>query len=128
MKEIVAEWISKAEGDWAVAEREWRARKRPNYDAVCFHAQQCVEKYLKGMLHLHGIPFAKTHDLAVLLKACLAVHPLWAANRDDMERLSQYAVGSRYPGESCTREKAKLAIGAMKRKRAEVREALGLSC
>ncbi len=26
-------------------ERESRVRKSPNPDAVCFHAQQCVEKY-----------------------------------------------------------------------------------
>ena len=36
------EWIDKAEGDWATMIREYRVRKNPNYDAVCFHAQQCA--------------------------------------------------------------------------------------
>jgi HEPN domain-containing protein len=50
MTSQVAEWISKAEGDFLTAGRELRARKSPNYDAVCFHAQQCAEKYLKAVL------------------------------------------------------------------------------
>jgi HEPN domain-containing protein len=32
-------------------------------DTVCFHAQQCVEKYLKAFLVLEGIDFPKTHDI-----------------------------------------------------------------
>jgi HEPN domain-containing protein len=46
MNNIVDEWVEKAEGDFRTAEREARVRKAPNYDAVCFHAQQCAEKYL----------------------------------------------------------------------------------
>ena len=48
MKPMTLEWVAKAEGDFAVMEREARVRKKPNYDAVCFHAQQCAEKYLKA--------------------------------------------------------------------------------
>jgi hypothetical protein len=36
------EWVAKAEGDFTTMERESRARKAPNYDAICFHAQQCA--------------------------------------------------------------------------------------
>ena len=50
MNPIVEEWLKKAEGDWQTANRELRARKNPNYDAVCFHCQQCAEKYLKAYL------------------------------------------------------------------------------
>ena len=32
-------------------------------DTVCFHAQQCVEKYLKAFLVLEGIDFPKAHDI-----------------------------------------------------------------
>ena len=56
MNGIVAEWIEKAEGDYRTAEREMRVRKAPNYDAVCFHAQQCAEKYLKAFLAHHQLP------------------------------------------------------------------------
>ena len=47
MNELTVEWIAKAEGDWTTTGRELRARRSPNYDAACFHAQQAAEKYLK---------------------------------------------------------------------------------
>jgi len=43
MNGSVKEWIAKAEGDFDVAQLALRSDLRPNYDAVCFHAQQCVE-------------------------------------------------------------------------------------
>jgi HEPN domain-containing protein len=62
MNPVLAEWIEKAEADYYTAEREYRARKNTNYDAVCFHAQQCVEKYIKAILVFRDIPFHKTHN------------------------------------------------------------------
>ena len=49
MKPLTREWVSKAEGDYATARREVRARRQPNFDAACFHAQQCAEKYIKAL-------------------------------------------------------------------------------
>jgi len=66
MTPIASEWIGKAEGDFATAKRELAATDNPNYDAVCFHAQQCAEKYLKAFLQEANITFPKTHDLANL--------------------------------------------------------------
>ena len=126
MRADIAEWVAKAEGDYVTAMREYRARKQPNYDSACFHAQQCIEKYLKGVLRAHRIAFAKTHDLAVLLKMCLDVDPLWEAWREGMETVSHYAVQFRYPGETATRDKARRAIEIMKRTRDELRSALRL--
>jgi HEPN domain-containing protein len=48
MKPITLEWIEKAEEDWMMMLKGYRARKSPAYNAACFHAQQCAEKYLKG--------------------------------------------------------------------------------
>ena len=67
MKPLTSEWVEKAEGDFATASREIRVRKSPNYDAVCFHTQQCAEKYLKAFLQEAEIPFGKTHHLIALL-------------------------------------------------------------
>jgi HEPN domain-containing protein len=67
MTPLTQEWANKAEGDFATASRELRSRKSPNYDAVCFHAQQCLEKYLKARLQEAGIVFPKTHDLVASL-------------------------------------------------------------
>ena len=58
MKPLTREWIGKAEGDLATVRREVQARKAPNYDAACFHAQQCIEKYLKARLQEAEISFA----------------------------------------------------------------------
>lgn len=127
MSALVEEWIAKAEGDCATALREYRARKAPNYDAACFHAQQRIEKYLKAVLQQHEIPFRKIHDLEILLQACLGMFPLWQAMQDDMELLTQYAIHFRYPGESADKAEAKLAVDAMKRCRSEIRIILDFS-
>ena len=126
MKDSVREWVAKAEGDYNTALREWRARKNRNHDAVCFHAQQCIEKYLKGFLESNGIPFAKTHDLAVLLKLCVPVEPLWATWEPEMKMVSGFAVQFRYPGESAVREDAQKAVAALRKYRCHLRGALGL--
>jgi HEPN domain-containing protein len=43
MNPLTLEWVEKAEGDFITATRELRARNAPNFDAVCFHAQQMAE-------------------------------------------------------------------------------------
>ncbi len=110
MNRLAREWIAKAEGDYATALRELRARKAPNYDAACFHAQQCIEKYLKGICQARDIGFARTHDLCSLLEAALSEFPLWESFRDDLELLTQYAVAFRYPGEMATKADARRAV------------------
>ena len=110
MNPLVDEWVAKAEGDYASALREVRARKNPNHDSACFHAQQCIEKYLKAVLQLEDIPSGKTHDLVLLLDACVHKYPLWDAFRPDLEVLTEYAVAFRYPGLSADRDKAKKAV------------------
>ncbi|MDQ2830508.1 MAG: HEPN domain-containing protein [Chloroflexota bacterium] len=92
MSPLTTEWITKAEGDLASALRDYRARKAPNYDGACFHAQQCAEKYLKALLQDNGIAFGKTHDLLILYKPLLSIDPLWATMHDDLDKLTAYAV------------------------------------
>lgn len=43
-------WIKKAEGDLKTAEHTLTLKERCPFDTVCFHAQQCAEKYLKALL------------------------------------------------------------------------------
>jgi HEPN domain-containing protein len=49
MKASTREWIARAEEDFQVATTLIRPRKKPLWGPVCFHAQQCVEKYLKAI-------------------------------------------------------------------------------
>ncbi|MCK4305745.1 MAG: HEPN domain-containing protein [Candidatus Eisenbacteria sp.] len=126
MKQISAEWVAKAEADFATTERECRARKLPNYDGACFHAQQCAEKYLKARLSEAGISVTKTHDLVALLDQTLAVEPTWESCREDLAFLSDFAVTYRYPGEAADREVALDALRRCRRFRQTARAALGL--
>lgn len=126
MRPITKEWLDKAEGDFHSAGRELRARTHPNYDAACFHAQQCAEKYLKARLAEAGRSFPKIHDLSVLLDMILPELPLWKDMRLDVDLLSDYAVDFRYPGESATRHQAREAFSACRRIRQRVRRSLRL--
>lgn len=126
MKSLAREWVAKAEGDFHTAEREYRARVHRNADALCFHAQQCVEKYLKAWLSEHAIHFGRTHDLEELLALCLALRPAWELFREPLILLNQYAVEFRYPGESATHEDAREAYWIARRFRDEIRRDLRL--
>lgn len=110
MKRLVVEWISKAEGDFHSLQREVRARTHPNYDAACFHAQQCAEKYLKARLSASMRQVPKTHDLVLLLDLVMEDEPMWEIYREDMAWLTAFAVEFRYPGESADKEEAQDAL------------------
>ena len=127
MKPLTREWVEKAEADFTTANREFRARKAPNYDDVCFHCEQCVEKYLKARLQEAGIPFEKTHNLIALLTQALGVEPTWELLRPRFSELNAFAVIFRYPGESASRETARRALDACKGLRQALRQPLGVS-
>ena len=93
-------------------QRECQAQENPNYDGICFHAQQCAEKYLKARLCEADISFPKVHDLVALLERALAIEPQWGNFREDLAYLSDFAITFRYPGESAD---AELALDAQRR-------------
>lgn len=126
MNKELAEWISKAEGDYLVAKREMRARKYQNFDAICFHCQQAVEKYMKAYLLKNGVDFPKTHNLIELLELCLPLDGSFEIQRDLLLELNQYGVRYRYPGLTAEKEDAKLAVRHMETARAFLRAKLGL--
>jgi HEPN domain-containing protein len=127
MKPLTVEWVQKAEGDFALLERESRVRKNPNHDAVCFHAQQCAEKYLKARLCEAGIAFGKIHDLVALLEQVIEIEPMWEMFREDLAYLSDFAIVFRYPGESADKETSRDAQRRCQVFRNEARRALGLT-
>jgi HEPN domain-containing protein len=126
MKPITHEWVEKAEADLATAERELRARKNPNYDAVCFHSQQCAEKYLKARLQQADVSFGKTHDLIALLNLVLSLEASWEDLRADLQALTVFAVAYRYPGESADKATARESVLRCRKIRHAVRQSLGL--
>ena len=68
------------------------------YDTVCFHAQQGVEKLLKGMLAFYEQAIPRTHDVEELAQLCEALEPsLHAALTGlNLAEISDYAVVLRY--------------------------------
>ena len=126
MQPLTSDWIQKAEGDFVTAGRELRARKLPNHNACCFHAQQCAEKYLKARLQEAQIRFPKTHDLLKLLELVLQKEPFWETLRPALTYLNEFAVSFRYPGESADKATAKEAFGFCAIVRKEVRHGLFL--
>jgi HEPN domain-containing protein len=110
MKPLTKEWVSKAEGDFVSAVRELRAKKSPNYDSACFHAQQCAEKYLKAILQENNIEFGKTHNLSALLDKAITKYPLLEGLRSVLHALNVFAIDYRYPGESADKELASQAV------------------
>ena len=48
--ESVRNWVAKAEGDFNAAAHLLDTGDEEFNDAVCFHAQQCAEKYFKVLL------------------------------------------------------------------------------
>lgn len=124
MRPLTKEWVTKAEGDFSTALRESRARKNPNYDAVCFHAQQCAEKYLKAILQQNNIEFGKTHNLFVLLDKTVTLFPLLEGLRTALMALNVFAIDYRYPGEIADKEMAAKAMKLCIEVRNKLREAL----
>ncbi len=68
-----------------------------NYDAACFHTEQCAEKYLKARLQEEGFTFSKTHDLRMLLNLVLPFESNWDGMRPHLQALTAFAVDFRYP-------------------------------
>ncbi|MBI5555775.1 MAG: HEPN domain-containing protein [Elusimicrobia bacterium] len=109
MKKLTMEWIKKAEGDYLVAKREFKSTP-PVYEAVCFHAQQCIEKYMKAVLQENNIEFEKTHDLGSLLEQCKSFIPQLAKYHMELLEVSSFAVEVRYPGLEVTKDETEKAI------------------
>jgi len=58
--EPLEEWLERAEEDYRQAQVALRQRKYPAYNTVCFHSQQCAEKYVKAFLVRHQIGFRES--------------------------------------------------------------------
>ena len=126
MKLATREWVKKAEEDYLAAQALSRRRKKPLHNSVCFHCQQCAEKYLKARIEEAGLRIPRTHDLEALLNALLPIEPLWASLRRALQNLTDFAVDFRYPGMTATKQDARTAFRDCKVVRAEARLALGL--
>lgn len=126
MKQIAQEWTDKAEGDYRVAASQWKL-EAPVYDAICFHAQQCVEKYLKACLTENDSDFPKTHDLEALARLCFLSLPDLASQIEGLRFLTSFSVEIRYPGTVAEKQDAERCWGIAQRARSLIRSKLQLT-
>ena len=125
MKKETRAWVRKAEGDWRVAIHE-AAITDPVRDVVCFHCQQCAEKYLKALLQEFGLAIPKIHDLEQLLANLLPQESSLKALKSSAVILSRYAVEYRYPNFSASTREMRAALRYAERVRLRIRTILGL--
>jgi HEPN domain-containing protein len=105
----ITEWVEYAEEDFIMAKSALR-RSKPLTTPSCFHSQQCAEKYLKALLVAKELDFPKTHDLLILNALCNQAGVLTGFTKEDLGRLSVYAVHTCYPGEQPTQDDAQDAL------------------
>jgi len=91
------EWLRHAESDLLLA--KLGADNEAVLTAqVCFHAQQAIEKALKGLLVRRNLRFPPGHDLEQLLNIARQAQidlPEWS---EELLSVTPYAVETRYPG------------------------------
>ncbi len=122
---VASHWVEKAENDLKNAAHTVKLKTDCPTDTVCFHVQQCVEKYLKTLLVLNGLEFTRTHQISTLLVLVPEqVRP--RLTQEEQDRLTEYAVTTRYPGDydPISREEALEAVKLARRFRNQVRRRL----
>lgn len=120
--EGITRWIKKAENDFRNAEHTLTLEVDCPFDTVCFHAQQCAEKYLKALLVSLSVDFPKTHDLRLLMQLVTGKFTL-GIEISDMLVLNRYSIEARYPGdwEPINREEAEKAVAIAREIRKQAR-------
>lgn len=77
MNPLTLESVEKAENDYAAVQQLLQA-SNPLHDIICFHVQQCIEKYLKASLQEANVPVQGTHNLEELLALIVPIQPAWS--------------------------------------------------
>lgn len=125
MKRLTAEWVRKDEADF-VAAGQLEFENILLRDVICFHCQQCAEKYLKALLTDLSVTVPRTHNLVSLLPLLVPHHRSLGSFRRGLDFLTRYAVDTRYPGENATQRQAASALRWAIRVRDACRRLLGL--
>ena len=96
---LLREWLAKADNDLKTAAHTLKLGADCLTDTVCFHAQQCVEKYLKALLTYHQVEFPKTHNIQRLLILVSGANREGAEALNGARWLGPFGVDIRYPGD-----------------------------
>lgn len=98
-----------------MARADWEAGMASSVPySICFHAQQAAEKYLKAFLAFHGQSIPKSHDVAELIRRCVAIDPSFAQLMEQAGALQLFGVEIRYsPSKEEADQKCSEAWSAM---------------
>ena len=110
MRDSTEKWIKKALGDYAAMNTLAKAEDERYYDNICFHAQQCIEKFLKALLIENDLEVPHIHDLQKLLNLVVEGYPVLEQFRVRFTRLTRLSVEVRYPYESAGKNEAEFAV------------------
>lgn len=123
--EKAGQWAAHADEDLRWAEHGFELSGGQACKLIAYHAQQCVEKYLKAYLVLKGVDFPYTHNIAHLLELC-AASAHWTDQLRDAEELTPFAISARYPADEddVTESDARQSVSIARRVQDIVRQAL----
>lgn len=93
---LAQEWFYRADEDELSCVALLKEKISPSN--ACFLAQQCAEKYLKGMIIFSGKEIDKIHDLKKLANLLENDFPGIIKFMDDFYVLNRCYIPSRYPG------------------------------
>ena len=123
---LTLERVRTAESDYGMMKLGLQALTPELYDPICFHAQQCIEKYLKAWLQEANIRPPRTHELNVLLHLIVPTHPEWGAWQTDFADFEPHAVDVRYEKYFATAAQVEHAVRVCNEVRAAIRAVLQL--
>ncbi len=90
-EELIKEWVLRAEEDYSTVEELYKTHVRRFAAIICFHAQQCAEKYIKVLLIACNIEPPRTHSLETLLDLIVGEVPELERYRDLLIYLTRTA-------------------------------------
>ncbi|MCE5321806.1 HEPN domain-containing protein [bacterium] len=123
--EKVRQWADYADEDLRLAVHALQIENDCPCRLIAYHAQQCVEKYLKAFLVMCGVDFPYTHNIGRLVEL-LAEQGGPSAEIESADELTPYAITTRYPGEDeeVAKDEAINAVEIAKRVREVIRRDL----
>jgi len=93
---VSKKWLDFAIEDYQAIEILWNAGNKL-YRTICFHAQQYVEKVLKGILENKGESPPRTHDVNTLAIRCKELGCRIPLSETEILFLSSVYIDARYP-------------------------------
>ncbi len=126
MNPLTRERVQNAEDDWDTMLTLVQQAPRPLRDQICFHAQQCVEKYLKAWLQEANLRVPRTHDLNRLLNLIVPSQPAWRAWKTELAQFEKHAVDVRYEHYYATEADVEHAVRVCTEVRQTIRATLQL--